>query len=232
MCNQNNNIRFLKYQIKYLENRIGMLDNKCGILIAIQAGFFGLATLLLKPILEDDFVKCRIIGYLILGFLLVFSAGTIYYLIRTIRPTRRLWDRAMGLQKYLDNGTILIWPTDNFPIEDNVEAARGDYNTRIESADIEGNYRHAHFAALQLVKRKYRYYAAAILWVKAVFVWGVTSCMAIMILKFPISYAGHYSLSLGKFYVSLAILLGTALQTARCLGASFSSHSAEENNSP
>jgi hypothetical protein len=157
----NGRLDFLKYAITYSENRIALLDRKASILIAIQAALFASFTFAAKCIATgEQSANSRTVTQILLLAFVALTAATIILLILTIRPTKCLFALKVDVEPLLEKEKRVMWFADDFPLP------KENYQTRIGSPDIQGNYEHVHFVALQLLKRKYRYYSVAILLMK------------------------------------------------------------------
>ena len=78
----------LRFAISFIENRIQLVDNKASILLAIQAGFFGIMTWTIEKLFLSH-GTLLIPSYILMIVTAVFAVVIIGFLLQTIRPSRR-----------------------------------------------------------------------------------------------------------------------------------------------
>ena len=173
-------IDFLKYALNYLETRVNLLDNKASIFIAIQGALFTMIAYIAKDIFLTELpsiINTVCYTFIVLEFLLV--TVTILLLIQVVRPSKIFGSRCS--LKRIQMEAYVMWPLDGFP------KSEANYREEVESLDqskIKENYEDAHFNALQLIRRKYKYYRWAIISMKLMILFGFIGFVILGLLKF------------------------------------------------
>jgi len=150
----------LKLAILSLESRIALVDQKAGILVAVTNAIAGAAAwaghelIGAAPYLQT---AGRAIGA---GVLLLAGTATVY-LLNTIRPTKRLFDVKVDLDRLRDTPGPLLWPSSAATITPTT------YIANLNAASTAKELQASHFALSQLLRRKYDRYEIATVLVKA-----------------------------------------------------------------
>jgi len=146
----------LKLAVDYIQNRINAVDNKASVLIAIQAGLFGVATF----VVERIYLPCedlKIISYVVLTVVGLFTAVVVGFLLQVIRPTKHFLSRDSGMPP-LESSEIL-WPKMDVP------PTVANFKKRVDEwniGDMEKDLRVAVFANHYMVFKKYKSYRSAL----------------------------------------------------------------------
>jgi hypothetical protein len=193
---------FLKDALSYGEKRISLVDNKAGILALIQSGLFALFTW------AKDYDKIELLpnitfsgipsSFVLDFFVISLTFCTLLLLIQIVRPTKRI---LFGLRADLgDYGTenYVMWPKNGFPESPKVY---GETLKSFNKRTIENNYRQAHYVALQLIKRKYKYYR----WAGLLFKWMILLGFIRLLMK-----SSEVSMSLIPIHKLLFVLSGAS----------------------
>jgi len=146
----------MKEAINYMQGRINAVDNKASIIIALQAGQFGIITF----VVEKLYLPCddlKIISYIFLGLIGLFTAVVIGFLLQTIRPTKNFFSGVSGMEELESPG--IIWPNMRCqPMLANFTAKLDSW----QASDIEKDLRVTVFACQYLTFNKYRFYRTAL----------------------------------------------------------------------
>jgi hypothetical protein len=146
----------LKIVYPHIQGRINAIDNKASVLIAIQAGLFGVSTF----VVEKLFLTCdelKVVSYVALTIIGILTAFVVGFLLQAIRPTKHFFSLESGMPKI--ESSEIIWPNmRQVPtVEDFVRRL-----TLLQDDDIEKDLRAAVFAGHFMVFKKYRYYRSAL----------------------------------------------------------------------
>ncbi|MEW6601825.1 MAG: hypothetical protein AB1499_12710 [Nitrospirota bacterium] len=153
-------LEFLKYSVDYIENKINRVDNKANILIAIEAGLFGISTFLMdKLFLSKDKYVCESILFLSILFLL--TTIIIGYLLQTLRPSTNYLSHRAGIIYYSEDDR-LMWPTKRSFDKERFKQMTENLNDKNIMDELNSSL----FVAHQLVTKKYSAYRTAVLLTK------------------------------------------------------------------
>jgi hypothetical protein len=147
----------LRFSISYTENRIQLVDNKAGILMAIQAGLFGIITWTVdKLFLSRDVLV--IPSYVLMIVTAVFAVVIMGFLLQTIRPVKWFLSLYAGIRK-LDGNKGIMWGLSKSLLDDEEFPKK---MLELSDDEIELEYVSTLFAVRQLVVRKYTAYRHAV----------------------------------------------------------------------
>jgi hypothetical protein len=150
----------LKEAADYMNSRINAVDNKASIIIAVEAGLFGITTFVIEK-LYLPYNDLKIISYISLGIIGLFTAIVIGFLLQVIRPTKCFFGIDSGMPR-LDSSEI-YWPNMNSQPEPSDLSVKFD---KWSPYKYETDLRAAVFACQFLIYKKYGFYRKALLFAK------------------------------------------------------------------
>ncbi len=149
-------IDHLKEAVDYMGGRINAVDNKASVIIALQAGLFGVTTF----VIEKLYLPCydlRIISFVCLLIIGSLTAIVVGFLLQVIRPTKNFFSADSGMPE-LESPKI-IWPS--MKCKPTISGLMSKFDN-YQVGDIEKDLRAAVFACQYMVFRKYWFYRCAL----------------------------------------------------------------------
>jgi len=168
----------LRFAISFIENRIQIVDNKASILLAIQAGFFGIMTWTVEKLFLSHGILL-IPSYILVIVTAVFAVIIIGFLLQTIRPSRRYLCLYASLVE-LDGKKGIIWGRSKAILDDKEFLQRV---SELSDDEIELEYKSTLFAVQQLVDRKYASYRREVLTAKLEMLVLFTSLIGLIVAR-------------------------------------------------